>query len=168
MGCRDGGHPQNDLAGTQVQSFRTIAGPASQPPRYTDFSQVAPLFEQRGDTTFLINFWATWCKPCIEELPLLQRLADTESDIPLQLILVSLDTKPADVARVPDFLAKAGVTIPSLILSTEDTEWGRTFDRLWSGSLPTTLIYRNELQYVYRRAFATYPDLRSAVTPLLQ
>ena len=161
-GCTDPGD------GAREQSFRSIVGPATDPPHYTDPAAVAPLFAQRNDTAFLINFWATWCRPCLEELPLLQQLADREPDLPLAIVLVSLDTKPEDVDRVPNFLRRAGVTLPSLILSAQDTDWAKSFDRLWSGSLPTTLIYRNDLRYVYRRAFTTYPDLRAAVSPLVQ
>lgn len=142
-------------------------GSAGAPVRYADFAEIAPLFEQQSDTTYLINFWATWCKPCREELPLLQRLAQERSDQAFQVVLISLDTEEGAIARIPSFLLEAAPDLPAIILTDESQEWGKTIDRVWNGSLPTTIIYRGQLRYIYRRAFNSYPDLNTAIEPLL-
>jgi thiol-disulfide isomerase/thioredoxin len=128
---------------------------------------VAPLFEQRNDTTYLINFWATWCKPCLEELPLLQQLQEENQDQPLRVLLISLDTVPAAIARIPDYLERRDLDLPTIVLTDTDQEWQRALDQNWDGSLPTTFIYRNALRYVYRRNFLTLPDVKDAVKPLV-
>lgn len=142
-------------------------GTASKPLSYDKFEDVAGLFHQQSDTTYVINFWATWCKPCREELPLLNQLAQEEKDKKLKVILVSLDTEDSAIKRIPAFLAKTAPDLSSIILTDEDQAWGKTIDRVWSGSLPTTIIYKKDLRYVYRRGFNTYPDVRVALDPLI-
>ncbi len=134
--------------------------------QYAEFKEIASLFEQT-DTTYVINFWASWCAPCLEELPLLNQLAN--SGMPLRVITVSLDRKEAGLKRAPEILQTKAPDLPAIILTDpNDASWGKTVDRVWSGSLPTTVIYKGELRYVYRRAFNTYSDLKGAVEPLAQ
>ncbi len=142
-------------------------GTASAPIIYDNFEDVAGLFNQQSDTTYVVNFWATWCRPCREEIPLLAQLARESEDKKLQVVLVSLDTEPSAIERIPAFLEKAAPELPSIVLTDEDPAWGKTIDRVWAGSLPTTIIYRKDLKYVYRREFRTYVDLTGAVAPLI-
>ena len=143
-------------------------GTAAEPVRYADFAELAPLFEQQNDTVYVINFWATWCRPCREEIPYLQQLAEEAADRPLQVVLVSLDTAANAIDRIPAYLQRTAPRPASVILTDpDDAVWGKTIDRVWSGNLPTTIIYRRALRYVYRRNFRTYADLQRALEPLL-
>ncbi|WP_168797484.1 TlpA family protein disulfide reductase [Neolewinella litorea] len=144
-----------------------LLGPASAPPVYADYGELSPLFEQRDDTTYLINFWATWCKPCLEELPLLQQLNDERSGEALRVVLVSLDTEAGAIERIPTYLESRAIDLPTVVLTDERSSWKRELDEKWDGSLPTTFVYRNDLRYIYRRPFRTLPDVASAVEPLL-
>ena len=127
------------------------------------------LFYQDSDTTYLINFWATWCKPCREEIGLLQKLAEQPHAKPVKVVLVSLDRKAAAIDRIPAFLGEVAPGLSSIVLTdADDATWGPTIDRVWSGSLPTTIIYRGGLRYVYRRAFNTYADLERAIEPMMK
>lgn len=134
---------------------------------YDRYAEVAPVFTQNDDTTYLINFWATWCKPCLEELPLLQQLAEKHRNDKLRVLLVSLDTEPAAISRIPAYLDKKNVTLPTLVLRDETASWQRALDEKWDGSLPTTFIYKGPLRYIYRRNFNTLPDVEAAVEPLI-
>ena len=156
-----------DPTPTNLPPLAELTGPPAAPPVYTDYAEIAPLFRQRNDTTYLINLWATWCKPCLDELPLLAELAARNADRPFQLALLSLDDKPAAIARIPDYLERLDIDLPVAVLSTQDTTWGKEIDRVWNGSLPTTIVYRNELKYVHRRNFTTYPALYETVRPFL-
>ena len=151
---------------TPAAPISTLLAPATAPRVYDRYADLSDLFAQRNDTTYLINFWATWCKPCLEELPLLQELA-AETTGPLRVILVSLDTEPAAIARIPDYLGKQAIDLPTVVLTDENQAWKTALDEHWDGTLPTTFIYRNELRYIYRRNFRTLPDVREAVRPLL-
>ncbi|WP_173021336.1 TlpA disulfide reductase family protein [Lewinella sp. W8] len=142
-------------------------GNAENVPVYEHFADIEGLFGGGSDTAYLVNFWATWCKPCREELPLLQRLADEASPVPVKVVLVSLDTEPSAIERIPDYFQQAGINLPNLVLTDEGSEWGKTIDRAWTGALPTTILYRGKRKYVYRRNFPTYVDLQGAIQPLL-
>ncbi|WP_020569160.1 TlpA family protein disulfide reductase [Neolewinella persica] len=155
-------------------------GPAPEPPAplptlgnagrtviYDDFSQIESLFYQQNDTTYVVNFWATWCKPCREEIPFLQRLANETADQKLRVILVSLDTEAGAIKRIPQFLSDVAPGLASIVLTDEDPAWGKSIDRVWTGNLPTTILYKKDLRFVYRRNFPTYIDLRSALDPLI-
>ncbi|MEM9928408.1 MAG: TlpA family protein disulfide reductase [Bacteroidota bacterium] len=142
-------------------------GTATTPRIYDNFSQVASLFEQQSDTTYVVNFWATWCKPCREEIPYLQQLAQEEADQDVVVVLVSLDTEANAIERIPALLKNVAPTLPSIVLTDEDPAWGKTIDRVWTGNLPTTIIYRKDLRFVYRRNFRTYLDLQSALAPFI-
>ena len=144
-----------------------VLGTASQPLIYDNFADVEALFHQTNDTTYVVNFWATWCKPCREEIPFLQQLARKEAGQKLRVVLVSLDTEDGAIDRIPAFLSEVAPDVPAIVLTDEDPAWGKTIDRVWTGNLPTTIIYRGELRYVYRRNFNTYIDLRTALDPLI-
>lgn len=136
-------------------------------PVYTKFAEIEDLFGQRNDTTYLVNFWATWCKPCLEELPMLSELQHNYQDRPLRVLLISLDTQSAAIERIPDYLSGRGIDLATIVLTDTLPSWQRQLDEHWSGELPTSIIYRNELRYVYRRNFMTLPDAEAAVSPLL-
>ena len=146
----------------------TIIAPASSPKQYAEYAAVDPLFRQNDDTTYVINFWATWCRPCLEELPLLQDLQTENKANPLRVILVSLDTEDGAIDRIPAFLARRSIDLPTVVLTDETGGWKRELDEKWDGSLPTTVIYRKGLRYVYRRPFMSRQDLAAAVDPLLR
>jgi len=141
-------------------------GSADAPARYDTFAELEPLFYQGADTAYVINFWATWCKPCREEIPLLEKLAQEHKGDPLRIVLVSLDTEESAIERIPAFLTQNAPSLNAVILTDEDPAWGKTIDRVWTGSLPTTILYRGQRRYVYRRNFPTYVDLKGAVDPL--
>ena len=69
-----------------------------------DFERLESLLYTSSDTTFIVNFWAMWCSPCVKELPILQ---EYEKDNPnVEMILVSLDF-PEDIeTKLKPFLKK--------------------------------------------------------------
>ena len=151
----------------QVPGLAGILSPASSPKTFDEYADVAPLFAQENDTTYLINFWATWCKPCLEELPLLQQVQRAHEDEPLRIVLVSLDTEEGAIDRIPGYLEQKQIDLPTVVLTDEGNGWKRALDEKWDGSLPTSLLYKGGLRYIYRRPFRSLPDLESAVAPLL-
>lgn len=69
------------------------------------------LTEFRGKVVFL-NIWATWCKPCEEEMPSMQKLYESLSDAPFEIVAVSIDSEKAAVVK--EFVAKYKLTFTVL------------------------------------------------------
>lgn len=90
----------------------------------------------------LVNFWATWCEPCREEMPSLVAAAKKFPSKDLAVVLVSLDSQKTGPAQVPKFLAEKRVPFVSWLAKTRDPQdFIDTVDRSWDGSLPYTLVY---------------------------
>jgi peroxiredoxin len=66
------------------------------------------LADQRGKVV-LVNFWATWCPPCLEEMPAMERLWRKHKDAGFMLVAVSVDTDPTKVAP---FVTEHRLTFP--------------------------------------------------------
>lgn len=88
----------------------------------------------------VINFWATWCAPCIKELPLFERLNQERNDVSVILVSMDLDLDP-NPEKVYKFIARRGIKSRVLLLNEKDpNSWIDQIDSNWSGALPATLI----------------------------
>lgn len=102
--------------------------------------EVEELLKRKTDTTYVLNFFASWCAPCIQELPELQAFAAEHQTEKVKLILVSLDfEEDAQEALLP-LLQKYSITNPVWLLSEDGNRWITRIDRHWSGSIPATII----------------------------
>ena len=88
----------------------------------------------------IVNFWASYCQPCLTEIPDLQVLAQKYKDR-VDVVFVSTD-EPAAVAHAQSVLARRSLTVPSFIVSNADPRPFITLiDDKWQGEMPTTVIY---------------------------
>lgn len=93
----------------------------------------------------LVNMWATWCAPCVEEFPYLLRLREEFSAEEFDLILVSLDLE-SERAKAVNFLQEQGVDFETYIRTGDDVDFIEGFYGDWSGGLPATFIYDSQGQ----------------------
>jgi peroxiredoxin len=109
------------------------------------------LKEQRGRVV-MVNFWATWCGPCRQEMPQLNRLYEKYKSSGFVLLGVNVDD---DAAKAAEVAAKLGVTFPVLL----DTE--KTVSKLYDlSTMPSTVIIDRDgkVRYVHRGYLAGYED----------
>ena len=145
-----------------------VAYPADMPPVYEQFDDLAYIFNQQSDTTYIINFWATWCKPCVEELPYFETLTKKHKDKPVKVILVSLDFEKQLVKKLLPFIKKHQIQSEVLVLTDPDANtWVDKVEPKWSGAIPVTLIYRQEQRAFYEEAFEDLAALEKVVEPFL-
>ena len=108
---------------------------------FDDFQKMELMLKDRK--LKLVNFWATWCKPCVKELPYFQQLHEKYPDLPM--LLVSLDKKADASEKIPSFLANRGITIETVLLAdSRANDWIDKVSPLWSGSIPATLLITEE------------------------
>jgi thiol-disulfide isomerase/thioredoxin len=94
-----------------------------------------------SDTTYVVNFWATWCKPCVAELPDFEKLHLDYSSKKVKVLLVSMDFKEELEKRVKPFVVKAKYTCEMILLDeVNGNDFINKISELWSGAIPATLI----------------------------
>ncbi len=137
-------------------------------PVYASFDEIEPLFQAQDDTVHVINFWATWCKPCVEELPYFERLAKEMEGQPVKIVMVSLDFKKDIATKLLDFVRNRPLTLPVVALT--DSKYNNWIDRVdpeWGGAIPVTLIYKKGARFFVPEQFPSYAQLNEAVRQLL-
>ena len=99
-------------------------------------------------TPLVINFWATFCKPCMEEIPHFQKLGKKYEKKGVKLLLVSLDMKDAYPGQVNTFIKNKKITVPVVWLDESDADYFcPKIDKAWSGAIPATLFINKKNSY---------------------
>ncbi len=133
-------------------------------PVYEGFEALAPLFAPRGDTTVIVNFWATWCAPCVEELPYFEELTRRRTSEKYLIILVNLDFRKQLSTRLIPFLEKHELQSTVVVLDDPDANaWIDRIDPTWSGAIPATVIF-NAARREFREQSFTSEELTTLVT----
>lgn len=107
--------------------------------------ELEKLCVMESDTTYVLNFWATWCSPCVKEIGYFEELHRNPPATDLRVILVSLDFPNTSERRVIPFLKEKGITAEVYLVSDLDyNTWIERVDPDWTGAIPATLIYKRE------------------------
>jgi len=117
-------------------------------------NQLEKMISQKGDSTIVVNFWATWCAPCIKELPYFEEAADKYRKDKVTVLLVSLDD-PEDLStRVIPFVNNRKVGLPVYLLNESDpNDWIPKVSKEWTGSIPATWIIHGKKRDFYEMSF---------------
>ena len=122
------------------------------------------FLNQKNDTTYVVNFWATWCVPCVEELPHFEKINAKYKANKVKVILVSLDMPKMVESKLLPFITKKQIKSQVLLMRDPDQNtWLPKVDSTWSGALPATLIYNKDIRKFYEKSF-TYDELEKEVS----
>ena len=120
-----------------------------------DKKALTELISKRGDTTYVINFWATWCSPCIKEIGFFEDLHKAYKSQNLKVILVSLDFPNQLEKRVVPFVTERKIAADVRLMTDLDyNSWIDLVDPSWSGAIPATLIYNKRSKQFFEKEFS--------------
>ena len=120
-----------------------------------DFREFEPRLHHINDTTYVINFWATWCIPCRKELPDFERINLDYQNKKVKVLLVNLDFPDNLNTTLIPFVQKNDIQSEIVVLDDPNSNfWINRVDSLWNGNIPATLIYNKD----YREFYATMMD----------
>lgn len=94
----------------------------------------------------LVNFWATWCPPCVEELPLIDRFFRENSPKGFQVVGIAIDQP----AAVRNFLVRMPLTFPIALAGSEGIEFVKSLGNL-AGGLPFSVVLGAEGALLHRK-----------------
>jgi len=101
--------------------------------------------DSKKGKVLLINFWATWCKPCVKEFPDLIKLYNNYKDKGFEIVFISTDVPEEVEPKVVPFLRKQGVDFATYYNSFDKPEDLINYiDKNWEGAIPSTYIYDKE------------------------
>jgi len=120
------------------------ADPASRQPqaRIVDSQELLKVLGQAKGSVVVMNFWATWCQPCIDETPELIKFYQEWTPKKIVFISVSVDHPDTTQERVVPFLKEKGVPFPVYVLKDRSPDAvGKTLGVEWEGGVPATFVF---------------------------
>jgi thiol-disulfide isomerase/thioredoxin len=133
-----------------------------------DFNGLEPYLTKTDDKTYVVNFWATWCAPCVKELPHFEELNKNYKDKNVEVMLVSLDFPNQYDKKLKPFIKKHDLQSKILVLDDVDQNtWIPKINENWDGAIPVTIIYNKDKREFYDKTF-TYAELETELKQFLK
>lgn len=133
-----------------------------------DYAGLEAFLNKKDEKTYVVNFWATWCAPCIKELPFYERLNETYADRDVEVLLVSLDFPKQYETKLKPYIRDN--KLKSKVVALNDTDsnyWIPKVSEDWTGAIPATLIYNKGKKQFYEKSF-TYEELEAELKHFLK
>ena len=129
---------------------------------FKTFDELNTYIKENNSKPLVINFWATWCAPCVKELPYFEKLNKENQNV--KVILVSLDFEKQVESKLIPFLKKKKIASTSIYLADKDyNSWLPKIDKNWSGSIPATVIFNQDKKIFVEQDFSNYEELNTFV-----
>jgi thiol-disulfide isomerase/thioredoxin len=123
-----------------------------------NFEEFEKYLKIEDDNIHVVNFWATWCAPCVKELPHFEAVNQEYKDKNVKVLLVSLDF---NLKKLNSFLLKNDLRSEKVLLDDPDQNtWIPKVSPKWSGAIPATVIYKKGKRKFYEHSF-TKAELES-------
>ena len=147
---------RKQLIASLIMFFALQMEALSQEVRVIKYPDLEKIIAQDNGKIKLVNFWATWCRPCVAELPQFEYLANKYGRNQIEIILVSFDFVEELENKVIPFIKKKNINSEVVLL--DETDYNAFIDKIdasWSGAIPATLIldYRNDKRKFFEKEF---------------
>ncbi len=118
---------------------------------------------KNNDTLYVVNFWATWCKPCVAEMPYFELASKKFTNKKVKVVFVSLNY-PREIAAVDKFVKDKNITADCYLLNAGNPNiWIDKIEKEWGGSIPATIMYKGGKKVFFREGDFTAAELDSII-----
>jgi thiol-disulfide isomerase/thioredoxin len=125
-----------------------IAASAQKTVKSITFKELEQFLNKQGDTAYVVNFWATWCKPCVQEMPFFEEAGKIYKEKNVRILMVSLDFEEDKKKKLLPFIKNRNIENEVVLLKDTDyNSWIGKVDKSWEGNIPVTLIYNPAKNY---------------------
>lgn len=157
--------PEQEISEAEKQKLLEATGKDVEALSFMEFQNLIKSNNQ--NKLYIYNFWATWCKPCVEEIPHFESLAMTYPE-KVKVIFVSLDNPAKIQEKVQPFVKEKGITSEVILLKNFGDEQIAAINKDWDGAIPASLFvnYQKGVNDFRQQSF-TAEELKTALTPYL-
>ena len=133
---------------------------------FQNFDELNAYIQNNSDKPLVVNFWATWCAPCVKELPYFQKLHQENPNI--KVVTVSLDFEKQVESKLKPFLKKKNYSFVTTYMADKKfNNWISKVDENWSGAIPATWIINGNKGVFVEQEFASFEELNQFVNESL-
>lgn len=132
---------------------------------YDSFESFEHLLQKNNDTTYVVNFWATWCAPCVKEMPAFRQAYNDYKNEKVRFIMTSMDFGSNVQSRVKAFTERHKLPDGMKVVILDDPDsnsWINKVNKNWSGAIPATVVYKKDKRDFYEKEF-TYKELKEII-----
>lgn len=128
---------------------------------------IKSLVQENKGKVVVVNFWATWCPPCVKEFPDIIKLYKNYQPKGVEVIAVSMNEED-ELEDIEEFIQKYKPPFSIYRAASAEEEFYQEFDKKWFGQMPTTVIYdtSGKITHMHMNPI-TYPELEKYVTAAL-
>lgn len=130
-------------------------------------AELEKIVNPKDDVTYIINFWATWCRPCVKELPYFERLQAKYANQKVKVILVAVEDWEK---KVKLFVKKKKIQTQVLLLDESKSDvWIPKVSKQWDGAIPVTLFINSKAgKRDFHQGDMTEAELNTKVKSILK
>ena len=128
----------------------SLSSASAQKVQYIRVPDLEKILKNPENKLFVLNLWATWCPPCVKEMPAFEKTAAQYGTENVRFVMVSLDFPSQVEKQLIPFLKKNNITLDvAVMMDTDYDSWISKVDEKWQGNIPATLFFNNHRQTRY-------------------